>query len=564
MPAAGSGGASVSEGQLALKQKLQVSCANVPTMRPCPVVMLKQGAGLFVRLWAGVECVASRAPTPLSVDSLWQLAGWVRPSDVLLQAQVDFHFEAQQLSRELRQVYASSKARPRCLPVRRTPRMLPGWVERTRHRPVRTPSSSFEELLTDEAMARRRGRVRAPASAGGGSTTHVFRRRCSSGEPSDVIRSRIVGTGRANSLGPSARLPSGNSQPPQVRKVGAGQQKPWTQKAFDSTLGYPGEGPGVQLCYAFKNSGKCKRGTNCPFVHELEPSGGSEGKGKSSQSKGSNMASADDVPGSVPDVTSDRPSKRRKGSNEGRSESGVDVDQPPAIKVRAPLSKKPCFEYQSTGSCRYGANCKFRHDLEPEESRESNPRSRTGRLLAASHRRMQEAQWNRLSRKRGSPSPGPSDPRPARPRTPPKGPPVVRKEGQMSLPAGVRPTPPPRRRNQGGKCPPMPAKAMPTKEPPSKPASAICKGPQVVLASGIGTPVVAKESTTPGGQVLLVPAKAALSINPANSEARTTVTDEVSERRALEAQTPESRVVINPPGKRPRYPRFQIERGKGR
>ena len=189
------------------------------------------------------------------------------------------------------------------------------------------------------------------------------------------------------------------------------------------------------------------------------------------------MASADDVPGSVPDVTSDRLSKRRKGSNEGRSESGVDVDQTPAIKVRAPLSKKPCFEYQSTGSCRYGANCKFRHDLEPEESRESNPRSRTGRLLAASHRRMQEAQWNRLSRKRGSPSPEPSDPRPARPRTPPKGPPVVRKEGQMSLPAGVRPTPPPRRRNQGGKCPPIHAKAMPTKEPPSKPASAICKGP---------------------------------------------------------------------------------------
>ena len=144
-------------------------------------------------------------------------------------------------------------------------RMLPGWVERTRHRPVRTPSSSSEELLTDEAMARRRGRVRAPASAGGGSTTHVFRRRCSSCGSSDVNRSRIVGIGRANSLGPSVRLPSGNFQPPQVRKVGAGQQKPCAQKAFDSTLGYPGEGPGVQLCYAFKSSGKCKRGTNCPF-----------------------------------------------------------------------------------------------------------------------------------------------------------------------------------------------------------------------------------------------------------------------------------------------------------
>ena len=247
MPAAGSGGASVSEGQLALKQKLvvqpathlagwqQVSCANVPTMRPCPVVMLKQGAGLFVRLCTGFECVASRAPTPLSVEALWQLAGWVRPSDVLLRAQVDFHFQAQQLSRELRQVYASSKARPRCWPVRRRPGMLPECMKRTRHRPVRTPSSSSEELLTDEAMARRRGRVRAPASAGGGSTTHVFRRRCSSCGSSDVIRSRIVGTGRANSLGPSVRLPSGNSQPPQVRKVGAGQQKPWSQKAFDST-----------------------------------------------------------------------------------------------------------------------------------------------------------------------------------------------------------------------------------------------------------------------------------------------------------------------------------------
>ena len=69
--------------------------------------------------------------------------------------------------------------------------MLPERVERARRLLVRTPSPSSEELLTEEAMARRQDRLRAPtceevmmrrrghlqapadADAGGGSTTYV-------------------------------------------------------------------------------------------------------------------------------------------------------------------------------------------------------------------------------------------------------------------------------------------------------------------------------------------------------------------------------------------------------
>ena len=94
-------------------------------MRPCSEVTCGPGASSLVRLWTVSERMASREPTPLSVEELWQISGWGRPSHELLGAQVASHVQVQQMSRELGRVYASSKVRPQQQPARVKPRILP-------------------------------------------------------------------------------------------------------------------------------------------------------------------------------------------------------------------------------------------------------------------------------------------------------------------------------------------------------------------------------------------------------------------------------------------------------
>ena len=179
---------------------------------------------------------------------------------------------------------------------------------------------------------------------------------------------------RARSL---VRLPFGDAHLPKVQTVkgasllpGERRQKPWSQKAFDRTLGYPGLKGLVNRCaMPSRILVRVNEETTVRFLTFVQQMICPRWK----------VVGLLNGKGGLVEVQKARRERGAATAGEGPS----------------PLSQKPCFE-QSTGFCKYGSGCEFQHVEEHERAKEGKPLSCAGKLLAASHRQMQEkerSQW---------------------------------------------------------------------------------------------------------------------------------------------------------------------------
>jgi hypothetical protein len=128
--------------------------------------------------------------------------------------------------------------------------------------------------------------------------------------------------GKAHGSQPA--LPAGSRPAVKAGGKGGGKGKGKGKSRSPSAGGTPRQG----ICFPFRDTGKCARGSACPYKHERSPSPPAKGKGKGRGKKGS------------------------KSPSRGPSPSGGGP--------RLPKSETPC-RFHGMGHCRLGSGCAFKH-----------------------------------------------------------------------------------------------------------------------------------------------------------------------------------------------------------
>jgi len=98
----------------------------------------------------------------------------------------------------------------------------------------------------------------------------------------------------------------------------------------------------TQVCYAFRDEGSCQYGDNCRFSHELK----------------------ENVEKRAPRVPQPRkaaPAPAAEGERRARAPRAPRKPRDESAPVNTSADRLECHDFKETGSCSYGTNCRFLH-----------------------------------------------------------------------------------------------------------------------------------------------------------------------------------------------------------